>query len=338
MSNSVLAETARALVTKPKGILAADESSGTIKKRLEKVGIEDTVENHRRYRELLFTTHEIEKYISGVIMFDETIHQISSDGRAFPQVLQEKGIMPGIKVDQGKEPMESSPKEYVTKGMYGLSERLAGYRQMGAKFAKWRALFVIGDGLPTDEAINTNADLLASYALACQQNDVVPVVEPEVLMDGKHTMMDSRNANYRVLKRVFLELSQKGVDLKAMLLKPSWVHPGKENEKPEDKTVAQATIKLFKEVVPPQLGGIVFLSGGDSPEDSTGHLDAIEETGNLDWPISFSFGRALQEPVLEAWKGLDENKDLAQGLFFKRVMLNGLATTGAYEESMEEQK
>ena len=335
--NTQIQKIAKQLVAPGKGILAADESFPTIKKRFEKVGIEDSKENRRAYRELLFTTPEIENYISGVIMFDETLRLTSlSEGKSAVKILGEKGILPGIKVDEGKDLMKNSPKEFLTKGLDGLSSRLREYKKLGAKFTKWRALFVIGDGLPSDEAINENAKSLASYAKIVQDLGMVPIVEPEVLMEGTHSLKDSQQANYRVLKRVFLELEKSGVDFSGMLLKSSWVHSGKDQDKPTDKEVAEATLTVLKETVPNEVPGIVFLSGGDSPENATAHLDALnEQKRNTSWVLSFSFGRALQEPVLETWVGKKENVEDAQKELIKRAWLNSQATTGSYNKEME---
>ena len=322
-----LSEIAKALVAPGKGILAADESSGTIKKRFDKVGIEDSVENHRKYRELLFTTPGIEQYISGVIMFEETLRQSSSSGQPFSELLADKGIIPGIKVDEGKDPFPGSPKEYLTKGLDGLEVRLEEYKGLGARFTKWRNAYVIdkANGLPSEQAIEEGSKVLSKYAKVVQSVGMVPIVEPEVLMEGMHSIDDSRMATVRVLKSVFGHLSAEGVEFSGMLLKPNWIHPGlANNDKPENKEVAEATITILKEIVPSEVPGIVFLSGGDSPSDATDHLAAIDKMavspeGGVPWQLSFSFGRALQSEALNKWAGKDENVTAAQSLFLERA-------------------
>ncbi len=342
-----LAQVALDLVAPGKGILAADESSGTIKKRFDKVGIEDTVENHRKYRELLFTTPEIEKYISGVIMFEETLRQLTSPpasetkGYLFPEYLAKRGIIPGIKVDQGLEDFPDHPSEKITKGLDGLSGRLREYKQLGARFTKWRAVFTISQNLPSDALVEENATTLAEYASVAQTEGFVPIVEPEVLMEGSHSLNDSEIATTRVLKKVFEKLSAKNVNFSGLLLKPNWVHSGLDGPKPTSEEVAEATLRVLKAIVPHEVPGIVFLSGGDSPIDSTEHLNALnltgqmQQDGTLPWQLSFSFGRALQEPVLAAWLGKDENVKAAQDEFIKRAKLNSLARTGKYSKDLE---
>lgn len=327
---------ARALVAPHKGILAADESFPTIKKRFDAIGVESNEENRRAYRELLFTTEGIEEFISGVILFDETIRQTTKEGKPFVKILQEKGIIPGIKVDKGTVPMAGFPEEKITEGLDGLGERLAEYKNLGAKFTKWRAVITIGETIPTNECIDSNAEMLARFAALSQEAGLVPIVEPEVLMDGGHDMERSKEVGRRTLKSVFLFLGKHKVALEAMLLKPSWVHPGKDYpQRPSDEEIAQATLGLFKEVLPDGLPGVVFLSGGDSPEDSTGHLNALNQMGGANWELSFSFGRALQEPVLQTWGGKEENIKLAQEAFYKRAKLNSLARAGEYKKEME---
>jgi len=339
MSNSVLAETARALVAGNKGILASDSSPESIEKRFEKVDIENTEENRRNFRQLFITTDGMEQYISGVIMHDETFRQSADDGRKFVEILESKGVLPGIKVDQGKEPLPNSPQEFNTKGMWGLSERLAEYKQLGAKFAKWRGVIVIGKDLPTDEAINSNADLLSDYALACQENNIVPIVEPEVLMDGGHSIEKCREVTFKTLKKVFLYLSKKNVNFEAMLLKPNMVLSGKNNKRKDaPANVAQATMDILLETLPDTLAGVVFLSGGQSATQATENLNAINKLSQNLWPLSFSFERALQEPSLEIWKGEQKNLIAAQKEFLKRAKLNSLATLGKYEQIMEGEK
>jgi fructose-bisphosphate aldolase class I len=336
MDKNALKSTAYALVAPGKGILAADESFPTIKKRFDTIGIESTKETRRSYRELLFTTSEIEKYISGVIMFDESIRQSTKGNISFPELLSKRGIIPGIKVDQGKDEMDECPGEMLTKGLEGLEERLREYCKLGAKFTKWRAVFSINKDTPTDTCIKKNSEHLAKFALLSQNAGMVPVVEPEVLMKGDHDFDKSRQVTMRVLKSVFIYLGKYKIDLSGVLLKPSWVHPGLDrSEKPSSEEVAKATLVVFREVLPDELPGVVFLSGGDSPEDSTSHLDALNELDQTPWQLSFSFGRALQAPVLKTWEGKSENVVKAQNEFVKRARLNSLARTGRYEESME---
>ncbi len=337
-----LAQIANKLVVPGKGILAADESSGTIKKRFDKVGIPDTEENHRKYRQLLFTTQGIEEFISGVILYEETLKQKSDGDKPLPQILSDKGIIPGIKVDQGLEDYPNHPGEKITKGLEGLAERLRDYKNYGAKFTKWRAALSISDSLPTDDCIFQAASRLCDFAKVSQDEGLVPIVEPEVLMEGGHTLAESEIATVRTLKKVFEVLSARGVEFSAMLLKPNWIHHGLDSgNEPDSMEVAKATVRVLKAVVPDEVPGIVFLSGGDSPKDSTYHLNAINEVaqqqpdGKLPWELSFSFGRALQGPVLETWEGKDENKEAAQKAFYKRAKLNSLARYGKYKVEME---
>lgn len=335
MDVNKLNEIAKKLVAPGKGILAADESDGTIKKRFDRIGVESTPENHRVYRQLLFKTPEIEKYISGVILFDETIRQNTDEGVPFPKYLADRGIIPGIKVDKGtKELAEGSP-EKITEGMNGLTERLIEYKNMGAQFAKWRAVITIGENIPTDDRIKINSDLLASYAKACQENDIVPIVEPEVLMDGDHDLHKCELITYKTLKMVFGALETVGVNYSGMLLKPNMVIQGSQYlTKSSSKEIAEATLRCFSEVIPEDLPGIVFLSGGQSPEAATENLNEMNKIG-FRTPLSFSYGRALQEPVLKAWVGKSENIKLAQTEFLKRVKLNSLASKGEYSPEME---
>ena len=339
----LLKRIAQELVASGKGILAADESTGTIKKRFDAIGIESTPENHRIYRRLLFETPGIEEFISGVIMFDETLRQKAQgkpfEGKTLPEILMEKGIVPGIKVDKGTAALANFPGEKITEGLDGLRERLVEYKSMGAKFTKWRAVITIGDavpGIPTDICINSNAEALARFAAYSQEADLVPIVEPEVLMDGAHTFEKSEEVTYKTLKKVFAKLTDHRIYFPGMLLKPNWVHPGKESgTKAGDEKVARTTLKVLKETVPAEVPGIVFLSGGDSPGESTSHLDAMNELGKVPWQFSFSFGRALQEPVLKVWQGKTENIKPAQEAFYQRAKLNSLARTGAYRKEME---
>lgn len=339
MDKPALENIANKLVTPKKGILAADESTDTIKKRFDKINVESTPETHRIYRQMLFTTQSIEEFISGVIMFDETIRQVADDGKPFPQLLSERGIIPGIKVDQGKIDMPNFPGEKVTEGVDGLRDRLKEYFQMGAKFTKWRAVFSIGQNLPTDTCIEVNSDLLARFASYSQEAGLVPIVEPEVLTDGAHTIKKSEEATYRVLKKVFERLSAHRVHFPGMLLKPNWIQNGKDaQEKATSHEIAEATLRVMREVVPAQVPGLAFLSGGATPEDSTCYIDLMNEIDQVPWQISFSFGRALQGPVLEVWRGDNNNIEKAQKEFYKRARLNSLARTGEYEETMESEE
>ncbi len=331
-----LSRIAQALVAEGKGILAADESTGTIKKRLNSIGVESTTENRRAYRELLFTTINVEEAISGVILFDETIHQKAEDGRPFPQLLQEKGILPGIKVDKGKIDLPGFTGEKVTEGLDGLADRLLHYRELGAVFAKWRAVFTIDDYLPTRTGIHVNAHALARYAALCQAAGLVPIVEPEVLMDGDHDIDRCEVVTGAVLQAVFAELLTQGVIYEGMLLKPNMVLPGQDSEQsvsPEE--VAEATLRCFRRVVPAAVPGIVFLSGGQGPQEATARLNAMNRRGRQPWELSFSFGRALQEPVLQAWQGKAENAAQAQRLFYHRARCNSAARYGTYSSQLE---
>ncbi len=335
-----LKKTAEALVAPKKGILAADESTGSITKRFEGIGVESTPETHRLYRQLLLTTPGIEEFISGVIMFDETLRQSSGqangDGIPFPKLLLDKGIIPGIKVDKGAVDMANFPGEKITEGLDGLRERFAEYKSMGAGFAKWRGVITIGEGIPTTTCLEANAELLARYAALAQEQNIVPIVEPEVLMDGNHDFKKSESVTYQTLKIVFNKLSEHKIYFPGMLLKPNWVHPGKESgQNATDTEIAEATIRVLKETVPADVPGVVFLSGGDAPGESTSHLDVMNEIDNVPWQLSFSFGRALQEPVLNAWAGKAENVEMAQKEYYKRAKLNSLARTGEYKKNME---
>lgn len=328
---------ARAIVAHPKGVLAADESSPTIKKRLDAVGVESNIENRRRYRELLFTTADIEHYIGGVILFDETLRQNSSAGTPFAKLLAERGIVPGIKVDQGAKPLALCPGEKITEGLDGLRERLNEYRHLGARFAKWRAVIEIdARDIPSVPAIRANAHALARYAALCQEANIVPVVEPEVLMDGSHDIARCELVTARVLETVFAELDAHGVVFEAMLLKPNMVIAGKQcPHRASVQAVAEATLRCLRRYVPVAVPGIVFLSGGQSAADATDHLNAMNALGPHPWQVSFSYGRALQEPVLAAWKGKESNVAAAQQAFFARCRLNGLAREGKYARDME---
>jgi len=336
MNIDELKSVAKGLVSKGKGILAADESSGTIKKRFDSINVESTEENRRSYRELLFTTKGAEEFISGVILFDETIRQKSKDGHPLSEVLANRGILPGIKVDTGAKELAGFPGEKITEGLDGLRERLNEYRDLGAKFAKWRAVITIGDEIPTQFCIDANAHALARYAALCQEAELVPIVEPEVLMDGDHTIERCEEVTTITLKSVFAELKRHQVALEGIVLKPNMVLSGKEcPEQASVAEVAEATIRCFRQVVPEGMPGIVFLSGGQSPQEATEHLSAMNALGTHPWELSFSYGRALQEPVLKAWMGQKENVATAQETFYHRAKCNGAARYGEYSSDME---
>ncbi|HEX6131386.1 MAG TPA: class I fructose-bisphosphate aldolase [Actinomycetota bacterium] len=328
--------TARELVAPSKGILAADESTGTITKRFGSIGVESTEENRRRYRQMLFTTPGIGEHISGAILFDETIRQSTDDGVPFVKVLESAGVIPGIKVDTGAKPLALFPAETVTEGLDGLRERLAEYRELGARFAKWRATIVIGDGTPTDFAILANAHGMARYAALCQEADIVPIVEPEVLMDGDHDIRACEAATGRTLAALYEQLGEHRVDLPGSLLKVNMVVPGTGNATQDgDRTIAEASIRCLTADVPPEVPGIVFLSGGMSDEQATSRLNEMNRIGGFPWQLSFSYGRALQAPSLKAWAGDDSNVGSAQRALAHRARMNGLARDGRYEPSME---
>jgi fructose-bisphosphate aldolase, class I len=331
-----LHETAKALVAEGKGILAADESDGTIKKRFDSIGVESTEDNRRAYRELLFTTEGVEEYISGVILFDETIRQSASDGTPFPKLLASRGIIPGIKVDKGAKPLALAEGETITEGLDGLRERLAEYYELGARFTKWRATYSIGDGIPSEYAVWTNAHALARYAALSQEAGLVPIVEPEVLMDGDHTIEESSKATGRVLQAVYTELHDQRLDLYGTLLKPNMVLSGYDaSDRAGVDDVAQATLDVLYRHVPAAVPGIVFLSGGQTDEDATAHLNAMNARGPHPWELSFSYGRALQAPALKAWGGDPASVEEAQKAFYRRAKFNGAARTGSYAPEME---
>lgn len=337
MIEDTLRFVAQAIVAKQKGVLAADESNPTIRKRFDSFKIESIEENRRRYREILFTTEGIERYIGGVILFDETLRQGTRDGTPFAELLSNRGILPGIKVDTGSKALALHPEEEITGGLDGLRERLVEYKQMGAKFAKWRAVFEINErDIPTAFGIRANAHGLARYAALCQELDIVPIVEPEILMEGTHDIERCEVVTSRVLEAVFAELDAHGVLFEGMLLKPNMVIAGRKCARQESvQRVAEATIRCMTRYVPAAVPGIVFLSGGQSAEDATDHLNAINMLGPHPWHVSFSYGRALQAPVLAAWKGQEGNLAAAQKTFLKRCMLNRLACDGKYARAME---
>jgi fructose-bisphosphate aldolase, class I len=336
MAQNELHETARQLVAEGKGILAADESDGTIKKRFDSIHLESTEDRRRAYRELLFTTAGVEEYISGVILFDETIRQSAADGTPFPELLSGKGIIPGIKVDHGAKPLALAEGETVTEGLDGLRERLHEYRDLGARFAKWRATYSIADGLPSEYCIWTNAHALARYAALCQEAGLVPIVEPEVLQDGTHTIERSHHITALVLDAVYRELFDQRVDVYGTLLKPNMVLSGYDAPaRAGREEVADWTLRCLYKHVPAAVPGIVFLSGGQSDEDATANLNAMNAKGPHPWQLSFSYGRALQAPALKAWAGRDENAPAAQRAYYHRAKMNAAARTGSYAPEME---
>jgi fructose-bisphosphate aldolase class I len=336
MTATELDTIARAMVAKDKGILAADESSGTIKKRFDKIKLESTEESRRTYREMLFTTPGASDYISGVILYDETIRQKTRDGVPFPEFLSRNGILPGIKVDLGAKPLAGFPGETITEGLDGLRERLAEYRKLGAKFAKWRAVIDIGNGIPTRFCIEANAHALARYAALCQEAVIVPIVEPEVLMDGGHTLERCEEVTDETLQVVFAQLHAHRIRLEGMILKPNMVISGmKSPTRASAEQVAEATVRCLKRNVPAAVPGIAFLSGGQGPEEATEHLSLMNQLGPLPWELSFSYGRALQAPVLEAWRGQPATYPAGQKALFKRAKLNGLARSGRYAAALE---
>ena len=327
---------ARSIVAEHKGVLAADESTGTIKKRFDSIGVESTEESRRAYRNLLFTTAGFEDYVGGVILYDETIRQSSDDGTPFAQVLDAKGVVPGIKVDTGAQDLAGHPGEKVTEGLDGLRARFAEYHELGARFSKWRAVITIGDGIPTDACLHVNAHALARYAALSQEAGIAPIVEPEVLMDADNTIERCHEVTSRTLQLVFEELDRQGVALEGMLLKPNMVIAGKKcptQATPEQ--VAEQTIDCFLRRVPAMVPGIVFLSGGQSEVEATENLNAINQIGGP-WPLSFSYGRALQASALEVWSGDAANVDAGQAAFLHRAHMNALAAAGDWNADVEE--
>ncbi|MGA9948198.1 MAG: class I fructose-bisphosphate aldolase [Xanthobacteraceae bacterium] len=337
MNLSELNKVAEAMVAPGRGILAADESTGTIKKRFDSLGVESTVDNRRDYREMLFrSTDVMSKYISGVILYDETIRQNAKDGTPLVKIIEKAGTLPGIKVDKGTKPLPFCPGELITEGLDGLGERLAEYRNLGAKFAKWRAVIDIGADIPSYDCIMTNAHALGRYAALCQQEDIVPIVEPEVLMDGDHDADRCAMITEWVLKTVFEQLYYQRVALEGMVLKPNMIVPGKKSAKRASvEEVAEKTLKVLKACVPASVPGIAFLSGGQSDEEATAHLDAMNKMGPLPWRVSFSYGRALQAAPQKTWSGKSENVAAAQRAFGHRAMMNGLATLGQWKVDLE---
>jgi fructose-bisphosphate aldolase class I len=328
---------ARNLSAQGKGILAADESLPTIKKRFDTIGVDSTEENRKTYRELLFATEGVEEFISGVILFDETLRSSVNDGTPFPQLLKDKGIIPGIKVDKGTVSLPGTSDEKVTQGLDGLAERLREYGDLGAQFAKWRAVITIGEGIPTMRCIDANAQALAHYAAICQDSGLVPIVEPEVLMNGAHNIQRCEDVTLETLQRVFHQLYLQGVRLEEMLLKPNMVISGLDcPDQADAEEVAEATIRCFRRVLPPALPGVVFLSGGQSSIIATENLNAMNKrSGELPWEFSFSYGRALQESTLNVWRGDTANIAAAKKAFYHRAKCNGAARYGNYSSEME---
>jgi fructose-bisphosphate aldolase class I len=336
METESMIQTARALVAPGKGILAADESTPTIAKRLAGIGLESTQERRRAYRGMLFTTPGLAQFISGVILFDETIRQRSEDGTSFAEVLRRAGVIPGIKVDGGTRPLAGFPEEVVTEGLDGLRARLQEYASLGARFAKWRAVIRIGDDRPTATCIDANAHALARYAALAQEAGLTPIVEPEVLMDGTHDQARCELVTRATLQSVYQQLSHHRVALEATLLKPNMVVAGKDcPEQPSDDEIADATIRVLRQAVPAAVPGIVFLSGGMSDQQATSRLNALNTQGPQPWELSFSFGRTLQAPVLRTWAGDETNRGKAQDALLHRAELNSAARHGSYTPTME---
>ncbi len=333
---SELEANARAIVAPGKGILAADESTPTIKKRFDSIQAESTEDNRRAYREMLFTAKGAEEFISGVILFDETIRQSTADGTPFPALLAGKGILPGIKVDTGAKALAGAEGEKVTEGLDGLRDRIAEYHGLGARFAKWRAVITIGDGIPSDTCLDVNVHALARYAALCIEGGLVPIVEPEVLMDGRHTIDRCFEVTERTLRRLFDALYAQQVPLTATILKPNMVLAGSECRQQADvQTVAEQTLRCLRNAVPAELPGIVFLSGGQPDELATAHLNEMNRLGGGPWELSFSYGRALQAAPLKAWAGKAENVAAAQKAYLHRARCNGAARNGSYTSEIE---
>jgi fructose-bisphosphate aldolase, class I len=337
MNLAELNKVAEAMTAPGRGILAADESTGTIKRRFDSIGVESTADTRRDYRELLFrSTDAMSKYISGVILYDETIRQKARDGTPLVKLIADAGSLPGIKVDKGTKPLPFCPGEVITEGLDGLRERLVEYRGLGAKFAKWRAVIDIGAGIPSYNCIKSNAQALARYAALCQEEDIVPIVEPEVLMDGDHDIDRCQTITEWVLKTVYEDLYYARVQLEGTVLKPNMVVPGKKCPKRASvEEVAEKTVRVLKNCVPGAVPGIAFLSGGQSDEEATAHLDAINRIGGLPWRLTFSYGRALQAAPQKAWSGKSENTAAAQRAFSHRARMNGLATLGQWKADLE---
>ena len=338
MDKALLSKTAAAMVAKGKGLLAADESAGTCEKRFKSVNVACTEENRRAYRGLLFSTPSIEQYVSGVILFDETIRQKADDGAPFAQYLAKKGIIPGIKVDKGAKDLALCPGEKVTEGLDGLRERLAEYFKLGARFAKWRAVITIGEGIPSHACLYANAHALARYAALCQEASIVPVVEPEVLLDGNHSVERCEEVTEATLRATYAALAAHNVSVEHTILKASMVVSGKANARQAGVAeVAERTVRVLKRTVPAAQPGIVFLSGGQSDLDATAHLSAMAAMPGLPWPLTFSYSRALQNPALKTWRGEAANAQAAQKAFAHRARMNGLACQGKWKPDLEKQ-
>ena len=336
MDTKLMEKTARAMVAPGKGLLAADESAGTCKKRFDSVGVESTEENRRAYREMLFTTPKLSDSVSGVILFDETLRQSTKDGVNFGKYLESIGIIPGIKVDAGAQDMALHPGEKVTEGLDKLASRMKEYFAMGARFAKWRAVITIGEGLPTQACLDANAHALARYSAICQEASIVPIVEPEVLLDGDHDAGTSERVHFRTLETLFHELATEDVLLEHVILKASMVVSGNKNAKRAGVgEVAERTVRVLKRTVPAALPGVVFLSGGQSDEDATAHLDAMNRMGGLAWPLTFSYSRALQHMALTTWRGSAANVPAAQKALAHRARMNSLASRGQWSAEAE---
>jgi len=336
MALESLEEIAAYIVEDGRGILAADESNPTCGKRFDSIGVESTEDSRRDYREMLFRSEGMKGNIGGVILFDETIRQKAEDGTPLVNIITAQGALPGIKVDKGLKPLDDSPGETVTQGLDGLSERCSEYEKIGAKFAKWRAVINIGEGIPTEDCINQNMEVLAKYAKIVQENKMVPIVEPEVLMDGNHSIERCLEVTSNTLSALFHYLDEHGVNIKGTLLKPSMVISGKDaNEQASVEEVAEKTLKCLLANVPSDLPGITFLSGGQSDIDATAHLDAMNKIGGFDWKLSFSYGRALQQPALKTWLGKKENAEAAQTALSHRALMNKKAAQGEWDHSLE---
>jgi fructose-bisphosphate aldolase class I len=338
MDTKLMTETARGMVAQGKGLLAADESAGTCKKRFDSVAVECNEENRRAYRELLFTTPGVQDFVSGVILFDETLKQKTRDGIPFAEHMRKIGIIPGIKVDGGAQDMALRPGEKVTEGLDGLRKRLQEYFQLGARFAKWRAVITIGKDMPSTACITANSHALTRYSALCQEASIVPIVEPEVLLDGDHTVERCEEVSEATLETLFHELERHGVALEHVILKASMVVSGKENPRQAGVAeVAERTLRVLKRTVPAALPGVVFLSGGQSDENATAHLDAMNRMGGAPWPLTFSYSRALQNTALKAWRGQAGNVAAAQKAFFHRARMNSLAAKGQWNSNLERQ-
>jgi fructose-bisphosphate aldolase class I len=336
MDLAQLTSTARAMVAPGKGILAADESSPTIKKRFDSIGVESTEQTRQAYRQMLFTADGVSDHISGVILYDETLRQSADDGTPFAELLDAKGIIPGIKVDMGARDLSGFPGEKVTEGLDGLRDRLSEYWDLGARFAKWRAVIDIGEGIPTDFCLDANAHALARYASLCQERSIVPIVEPEILMDGDHTLETCYDVTTRSLRKVFNQLAEHRVALAGIILKPNMVIAGKKcSRQASVEDVAHRTIECFNNTVPAEVPGICFLSGGQSDEQATANLNAMNALGSHPWQVSFSYGRALQAPALKAWSGKPENLEAGKAALSHRARCNGAARSGSYNAEME---